>query len=148
MSERRFYATVSDESKLIPEDRIAWAASLSDLRGERVVITLAKPKKHRSLQSNRYWFGIVVPIFQEIWSLGREKLGLPPYDKDETHDVLVQVLAGFDDGPLPGSRVRKRTSEMDTAVFSKLIADARELALHNYGVFVPEPGQSWNEDVA
>jgi hypothetical protein len=143
--ERRFYASVNDESKLVLEDRIAWAASLSDLRGQRVVVTITKPKKHRSVQANKFWWSLVVPTFQEVWSNARDRAGLPEYTKEETHDVLVQVLAGCEDGPLPGSRVRKRTSEMSTAQFSKMIDDARELALHKYGMAMPAPGESWDE---
>ena len=145
MAELRFAATVSAECKLVPEAPATWAASLSELRGQPVVVTITKPKKQRSLQANRYYFGCVVPVFQEIWSLGRTRAnpGAPPYDRDETHEVLVQVLVGYEDGPLPGSRVRKRTSEMDTAAFARFVDAARELALLQYGCVIPAPGEQW-----
>jgi hypothetical protein len=89
---------------------------------------------------------MVVPTFQELWSIGREQIGLPGYDRDETHDVLVQILVGFEDGPIPGTRVRRRTSEMDSARFAKMIDDARELAREKYGMHIPEPGESTEEE--
>jgi hypothetical protein len=139
----RFECTVSPECKLVPRAPATWLASLSELRGQPVIVSIAKPKKLRSLRANAYWHACITPIFQEIWSLGRTKQGLPPYDRDETHEVLVQVLAGYEDGPLPGTRVRARTSEMDSVRFAKLVDDARELALHNYGVTIPAPGETF-----
>ncbi len=144
MAELRFAAKVSAECKLVPDAPATWAASLSELRGQPVIVTIAKPKKARTLRANAFWWAVVVPVFQEVWSIGRVRAGLPPYDRDETHDVLVQVLAGFDDGPMPGTRVRKRTSEMDSAEFAKFVESARELALTQYGMHLPQPGEHWD----
>ncbi len=139
----RFECTVSPECKLVPRAPATWLASLSELRGQPVIVSIAKPRQQRSLQANRYYFGCVVPIFQEVWSLARTKAGLPPYSREETHEVLVQVLVGCEDGPLPGTRVRKRTSEMDTAAFAKFVDAARELAMQQYGCVIPAPGESF-----
>lgn len=141
MTEVRLSASVSDECKLVPMAASVWLASLSALRGKRVVVTIATERVARSLRANRYWWGLVVVTFQEIWSIPRVRAGLEPYTKDETHGVLVEVLAGCDDGPLPGSRVRKRTSEMTPPEFAKLIEDARELGREQYGIVLPEPGE-------
>ncbi len=146
MSELQFHATVSPDCKLVQEDRVSWMAALSTLRGERLIVTLEKPKKTRSARANRYWWSCVVPIFQEVWSIGRVQAGLPPYDRDQTHDVLVQVLGGYEDGPMPGTRVRKPTSQMSSAEFAKLVDDARELALHQYGMAIPAPGEKWSDE--
>ncbi len=145
MSELRFSATISDQCRIVPDALTVWLASLSELRGQAVVVTITKPKKARSLQANRYYWGCVVPIFQEVWSLPRTRAGLPPYDRDETHDVLVQVLAGYEDGPMPGTRVRKRTSEMESGEFAKYVDAARQLALQQYGMHIPAPGEGYEE---
>lgn len=145
MSEKRFPATVSAACAIVPDDRAVWLAHLTRLRGERVVVTVATPKAVRSLRANGYWWRIVVPFFQEVWSAGRVAAGLPPYDSDETHEVLVQVLVGYEDGPMPGTRVRKRTSLMDKAQFAQLVDGARALALEQYGAVIPLPGEPWEE---
>jgi hypothetical protein len=146
MKSRKFYADVSQDCQIVPESLPTWLATLSDLRGQKIIVSLDTPKKVRTMRANRYWWGMVVPTFQELWSIGREQIGLPGYDRDETHDVLVQILVGFEDGPIPGTRVRKRTSEMDSARFAKMIDDARELAREKYGMHIPEPGESTEEE--
>ncbi len=143
MAEIRLPATVNDQGRIVPDVQSVWAVSLRQFAGKRVVVTIETQGKRRSAQANRYWYGMVIPTFQEIWSQGRTAIGLPPYDKDQTHDVLVQALAGYEDGPLPGTRVRVSTSGMDTAMFHKLVEAARHLALHEYQMHIPEPGQAW-----
>ena len=132
---------ISAAGEWVPDERHRWAAWLSHLRGKRVSLTLATERHVRSAQQNRYWWACVVPIFQEVWSIARTQAGLPPYDRDETHDVLAQVLIGYEDGPLPGTRVRKRTRDMAKPDFAKLVDAARELALHQYGIVIPAPGE-------
>jgi hypothetical protein len=95
----------------------------------------------RSYQANRYWQGVVVPIFQEIWGRGRAKLKLPPYTKQQVHDVLVQAWAGTEDGPLPGTRVRVSTADTDVKTFYALTEWARGLAWDEYQVRIPEANE-------
>ncbi len=148
MTEMRFSAKVTEDCKLSLEAPAVWAAALSDLRGQPVIVTLEKPKKRRSNSQNAYWYGVVVPFFLELWSRARRyPHGLRPYTKDQVHEVLVEALAGCEDGPLPGTRIRLRTRDMDTATFAKLVDRARELAMHDYGAPLPAPGEKW-EDVA
>ena len=141
MSERRFFAVVSTDSKLVPREPIAWVATLADLRGQEVVVSIERARKARSTQQNKYYWSCVVPIFQEVWSIARNRAGVEPLTKDETHEVLVQVLLGCEDGPVPGTRLRKRTSGMDTAAFSQYVDKCRELALHQYGFEIPNSGE-------
>lgn len=148
MSERAFRASVDEACRIVPDDWPAWQAQLASLRGQRVIARLERERDARTLRANAYWWGVVVRFFQEVWSLGRTQAGLPPYNPDETHDVLVQVLVGYEDGPLPGSRVRKRTSLMDKTAFARLVDDARALALQQYGSVIPLPGERGDEEGA
>lgn len=91
MSEKRFPAIVSAACAIVPDDRAVWLAHLTRLRGERVVVTVATPKAVRSLRANGYWWRIVVPFFQEVWSAGRVGAGLPPYTREETHEVVART---------------------------------------------------------
>jgi len=148
MAEIRLPATVDDIGRLMPDVPHVWAVSLRAFAGKRVSVSIQTQAHRRSTQANRYWWSCVVPVFQEVWSHGRTALNLPPYDKDQAHEVLVQALAGFEDGPLPGTRVRVKTSDMDAATFGKLIERARELALHDYQMFIPAPGEQYHPVVS
>lgn len=137
MSELRFQATVEPGGRLKPEAPAVWAASLAKLAGKRVTVMI-KPESHRrSNQANARYWSCIVPVFQQVWSEGRQV----PYTREEVHEVLVQVLVGCEDGPLPGSRVRVRTSLMDTEAFAKFMRDAEHLLYQRYQVQVP--GDDW-----
>lgn len=95
----------------------------------------------RSTKANRYWFGVVVKAFQEIWSQQRRiPNGLPPYTKGQIHDTLVRVLEGEEIGPL-GDMVAKPTKIMDSRAFWEMTHRARHLALHDYQRYIPEPDE-------
>lgn len=99
-----------------------------------------EPTRGRSSRANRYYWGVVVKAFQDIWSRGRIAAGLPPYTKDQTHSVLVTVLLGEEDGPM-GKRVPVPTSIMDSREFWELTARARHFALQEYQAYIPEPNE-------
>jgi len=123
----------------LKDGRLTWdaptvaAVSLGQLNGKHVTVTLETDRQRRSNQANARWWACVVPLAQEIWSRGRPE----PYTKEQTHDVLVEVLLGCEDGPL-GSRIRRRTSTLTTEQFADLMRRAEELLLHEYGVAVPD----------
>lgn len=144
VGEIRLTATVNERGRLVPDASSMWAASIREFAGKRVVVTIETEKTRRSSSQNAYWWAVVVPFFQEIWSRARRgPHNLPPYTKDQVHEVLVEALAGFEDGPLPGTRVRVSTSGMDSATFARLVDRARELAMHDYQSSLPAPGEQY-----
>ena len=139
MSEGTFSGVVAD-GRFLP-DLDHWTIWLREHEGRRVVITADTERMRTSGRARRYYFGVVVREFRDLWSQARVALRLPPYTKDEVHSVLVQVLVGSEPGPLPGSVLAVRTRDMDSKRFAQLVDDARHLALHDYGVLIPEPGE-------
>lgn len=142
MSERRFLGQVSKDGKLTLREQPAFRSVLRDLSGQEVILSIDKARKVRSTQQGRYYWGCVVPAFQKVWSIARQRIDLEPLTKDETHDVLVQVLLGSVDGPMPGTRLPKKTSKMTTKEFSDYIEGCLELALTEYKMHIP-PANSW-----
>jgi hypothetical protein len=145
VSELHFSGEVNAQGKLLFDDRPAFVQAVAVLAGHRVVVTLERAATRRSSQANRFWWGVVIPAFGDIWSPARVARGLPPYTPDDVHEVLVQVLLGFEDGPVAGTRVRKRTSIRNTAEFAQLVDDARALAVQQYRVHIPAPNEPWEE---
>lgn len=138
MSEIRLGATVTEKGGLKPDAPTIWAALLSKLAGKRVVVTIQPEATRRSSQANARYWSCIVPVFQQIWSEARVKAGLPGYTREEVHEVLVQVLVGCEDGPLPGSRVRVRTSTMSKEQFQAFTKAAEDLLWQQYRVPVPD----------
>lgn len=124
-----------------------WMLGLAKREGRRVSITLEDEQEIRGTQANRYWRCVIVPFFQGVWSEGRKAAGLPPYTLDETHSVLVQVLAGSEAGPVPGSVLPVRTRKMTKREFSDLIDAAKAMALHDYNARIPDPGEPWDVSI-
>ena len=138
----RATATIAD-GRLVIDDPMGWRMKLSEAKPGHGVLTYEPDRTVRSSQANRYWWGVIVDTFRDIWSRGRVTAGLPPYTREETHSVLVQVLAGSEPGPLAGSVLHLPTRAMDTAQFSALIDGARALAWDQYQLNIPAPGDRW-----
>lgn len=142
-------ATVDSSGRLVPDSPGAWAAQLHELKGKRVTVTVETEKKAKTLRQLGYWRGVVVPFFVELWSRQRRyPHGLPPYDPEQIHDLLVKHCIGYEeeDGPL-GEPVRKKTRNSDTAEMTTLIDKARQLAWDEYQVNLPAPNEPWDSIV-
>jgi hypothetical protein len=135
-----FHAEIR-EGKLVVSDRKRWHQELSALVGKRVVVTVETEQQTRSREANAYYWKQVVGFFQDVWSKARKEQGIEGYTKEQTHEVLVQVLIGSEDGPLPGTRVRKPTRGMKRSEFYTYVEAARELAWQQYQARIPEPNE-------
>jgi hypothetical protein len=59
------------------------------------------------------------------------------YTAEELHEALLLEFMGEDTEF--GIRIAKRSSQMDTAEFSQYIEKIRNWAMHQHGIFIPEP---------
>jgi hypothetical protein len=139
-----FSGQVSDGGVLVLDEPVRWRAQMAKWAGKRVILEIGQAQSKRSNQTNRYYFGTIVGFFQGIWSQGRAALNLPPYTKEETHSVIVQVTLGSEPGPVPGSMLAKPTRHLPQDVFSeRLIRPAREMAWQMYQADIPLPNEPW-----
>lgn len=99
---------------------------LSKLEGERVELTVRKRQTLRSTQSNRYYWGVVIPIIAD--AIG--------YEKDECHQALkIKFLGEKDDEDL--IRV-KSTSKLSVDEFTQYVNQTVRWAAAFLGVFIPD----------
>jgi hypothetical protein len=136
----RFLATV-EGGRLQIADPIAYREALAKMRPGQVVVTVETVSQRRTSQANASWWKFVVPAFQEIWSRGRVALNLPPYTKEETHSVIVQVTIGSEPGPLPGSVLHKPTRVLSTHKFWEMDELARAMYFDLYRGRIPKPNE-------
>jgi hypothetical protein len=137
----KYYEALVKDGKLVFTNPADIRQALTRLAGKRVYVSLETEHALRTTVQNRYWFGVVVETFRAIWSKRRTEVGLPPYTKEQVHDVLVQVLLGTEEGPILGSRVSVPTKTLTPAEFSVLIDKARQMAQEDYQMEIPEPGE-------
>lgn len=136
-----FSGKVADKTlRLTRTERARLDAYVETLSGP-VVLTIETVEERRSAEANAYWFGAIVEFFRKVWSEQyRKPFGRPDYTKEEAHDVLVQYLLGFEDGP-HGTRLRRRTRDLKQSDFSKLIDGGKEMAWQDYQVRIPDPDE-------
>ncbi len=90
-------------------------------------------REKRSSAQNRYWHGIVIPLFAEHCG----------YEFDEMKDALALKLIPKELTDMDTGEVRTvpgHTSELNTKQFKELIERAQQLAAE-MGIYVPDPGE-------
>lgn len=107
-----FTGAVSADGKSLRFDApVYWLTALARMKGKRVTVVLDRERGIRSTaQNSRYW-GVIVPVCQEILSQGRTL----PLSKDQTHFVLKMAFLGQEETPL--GPVPMRSRDLDTAQF-------------------------------
>lgn len=102
--------------------------------GASVVVRVETVRDKRSSQANRYWHGVVVPLFAEHCG----------YEFDEAKDALalhlipktvVDIVTG-EERQVPG-----HTSRLSVGEFNELIRRAQQLGAE-MGIYIPDPGES------
>ena len=106
------------------------------MRGFKRGMVLCKFKAHRETRSsaqNRYYHGVVIPIFAEHCGLSAA----------ETKDVLALELLPKEVTDMRTGEVRVvpgHTSELNTKEFNELIERAQRLGAE-LGLYIPDPGE-------
>ncbi len=138
---RKYAAKVSDTGELQLAEPLIWRAALSRLKGQVVYVIVEKLRANRSLQANRRYWGMVVPLAAEVLSVTRDI----PLSSEQAHEVLKYAFMGHDDTPL--GPVPRSTRNLDTAQFYEYTQKVEEWLLHSYGVVIPAAGESIEEVV-
>jgi hypothetical protein len=115
---------VTTTGKLRLDDRPGLDAWLNTLAGQRVELTIRPARTERSLQANKYYWGVIVPLLGEYCG----------YDKDDMHAALkLKFLTGPDGKP-------KSTSNLSKAQFAEFVTQCQQFGAE-LGVVIPDPAQ-------
>lgn len=97
-----------------------------------IKVSVARPK--RSDSQNRYWHGVVIPLFAEHCG----------YEFDEMKDALALKLLPKEITDFSTGEVRTvpgHTSELNTKQFNELIERAQRLGAE-MDIYIPDPGEA------
>jgi hypothetical protein len=100
-------------------------------KGSTVVVSVKVERQTRSARQNRYWHGVVVPLFAEHCGC----------DTDDMKDILALELLPKEIADIATGEIRKvpgRTSALNTKEFNDLIERAQRLGA-SMGIVVPDP---------
>ena len=120
-----------EKGKLLLETPQKYLVYLARLEGRRVELSLRLQKSQRSLQYNRYYFGVIVEILAE-------HIG---YDRESMHENLKLKFASSRDLEHEGMFIIERTSKMTTERFMKYCADIQQWAAEYLNVYLPDPNE-------
>ena len=103
---------------------------LRKFEGKWVWVTVEKFSKQRSLNQNRYYWGVVVKILAD-------EIG---YSKDEMHDALRWEFLNIseDEKALP---TVKSTTELSTIEMETYLEEIREWADTQLDIYIPLPNE-------
>ena len=136
MSHQDFYEAggVIVEGQLKPVALTAFRQAMQRFReGAHVSIKVEVERSKRSNQQNRYWHGVVIPLFAEHCG----------YDVCDMKDALALELLPQEIVDLKTGEVRivpGHTSMLSTAEFNELIERAQRLGAE-MRIYIPDPNE-------
>lgn len=125
----RLFANIKD-GKIIPNNLKVFKNYLTQLEGKEVQIKIEKRRSIRSLQQNKYYWGVVVELIAE--DLG--------YTPQEAHDALRLEFLKVQDGKLP---TVKSTTTLDKEEFVEYIEKIKVYAAQELNISIPNPEELW-----
>lgn len=115
--------------KLTLKSTKLWNQNLKHFEGKEVEVCIQRYRKTRSLQGNRYYWGVIIPLTAEYCG----------YDDQEMHEALkIKFLSKKGIIPTVIS-----TTKLDTAQFSDYIEKIKRWASVDLGLVIPEPEEVW-----
>jgi hypothetical protein len=128
------YATlgVIAKGRLQVQNRAGFDAAMARFPDGVVVVEVKLQRPQRSSQQNRFWHGVVIPLFAEHCG----------YDLLEMKDVLALRLIPKEVTDMNGERqlVPGHTADLNVKDFNDLIERAQRLGAE-LGIYVPDPNE-------
>lgn len=136
---------VDAQGRLKITNRLTFDKELQAFAGKDVVITLEKKSRKRSVQQNRYYYGICVEmVWQRLRHLGHE------VSREDTHEILKSLfnkkeLINENTGEIIS--YAQSTTALSTTDFMAFIADIQKWAAEKLDIYIPDPLEHITETV-
>lgn len=100
--------------------------------GASYVLEINKSKNIRSLNQNRYYFGVVLVILSDHFG----------YTTDELHQICAGTFLRYEN---KGKEFVKSTTKLDTKEFERYLEQIRMWALNEHQIVIPLPNEVTEE---
>lgn len=137
----RFYGTIKEgEFSLYHQDEFEIVKK--SLEGKEIQIDLSKKTNPRSLQQNRYYWGVIIDILSE-------ETGQP---KEDIHDFLrglflkKNVAIADKYGEIEDISTTRSTTKLNTQEFMKYNEDIRRWSSMSLGIYIPDVNEQYSID--
>lgn len=122
------------KGQVVFADPVAWRAAVAKHEGRDVWVTVVRQQHARTMEQNRYYWGVVVDSIAGYIGEGRE----------ETHELLkAQFLPGREIELLDGKRLKMAgtTRVLSIEEFTGYIERVRVWSAQFLGLSIPDAGQ-------
>ncbi|MDA7514223.1 hypothetical protein N8508_00380 [bacterium] len=118
--------------------------AIHSFEGKRIEISIQIAKKKRSVEQNRYYYGVVVPIV----TAALIDSGVRVTDGN-THDFLKLEFLKYDVPTENGEYITmvKSTTELSTSEFMDYTAEIQQWAAEFLGIEIPNPNEQMKLDI-
>jgi hypothetical protein len=142
---RKIEIKCSIEGGQVRKNRPLLEAALRQHEGREVSITIERWRKKRSNEQNAYWWGVIVPIFQDCF----REAGMAR-NKEQTHQLITDlIIQKYGDSVILQESVlegevfqeKRGTSDLSTSEFMELVNEAQMFASEVFDIAIPDPNQ-------
>lgn len=142
---RKIEIKCSIEGGQVRKNRPLLEAALRQHEGREVSITIERWRKKRSNEQNAYWWGVIVPIFQDCL----REAGMVR-NKEQTHQLITDlIIQKYGDSVILQESVlegevfqeKRGTSDLSTSEFMELVNEAQMFASEVFNIAIPDPNQ-------
>jgi hypothetical protein len=116
--------------------RVEFKAALKRMRDGEVLVSVSRKRASRSLQQNRWYWGVIVEILADHTG----------YSPDEIHEILKakfipkRLAISDQNGEIKGEFViGGTTTKLDKVAFGEFCESVRQWAADDLGVVIPDP---------
>jgi len=134
-----FTGEVSESGKLKIFKRKEFESEMLMFAGKKVVLTVEKKTRKRSIDQNSYYWGVVVPMAKAgLYDVGYI------YTLEETHDKLKKMFiikekVNFKTGEI--QQETGSTTELTTTGMMEYFAQIQQWAAEYLSIDIPSPGE-------
>ena len=144
MKSLTYIGTVSTDGIIKLPKRLRYEVGKA-FAGKEVVVTFARPKKTRSSEQNRYYWGVVVRMVCEAFNeIGNPVNADNQEDIQSVHEFLKRRFLQpeiFVDANGEAHEIGWSTSRLTTSQMMDYIAQVQQFAVEFLNVIIPDPGE-------
>lgn len=98
----------------------------------KFILEINKSKSIRSLNQNRFYWGVVLPILSDFFG----------YSNEEMHQICATTYLRYEKD---GKEFTKSTTKLDTKEFENYLEKIRQWASSEHGIHIPLPNEVTEE---
>lgn len=128
--------------RLVPDSLSRWRAVLNRMVGRPVLVSISREKERRSLEANRYLWGVVYErLLDEFRAIAQDAGERPVFaNKDQIHDAMKFRFLGLDVVKVGDVEIERpaTTTKLTPEEFSKFIRQIKEMAATRWQIYIEE----------